>query len=1097
MWGKLLTDTYNRVRTKADEVRQQVSSTVQAQQATITKARDAILALGGSSHGRVEGRAHAIAQAAAAGLSAEELMAQLQKEASGVRTLDEIHELLLLWRMLTLQSALHSAPRFASAEFVENPHPAQVSADASRDGGVQGSGEGDLLSSPLSPALASDLNEAPGEAGDAQLRRERGNGALPPLATTPPASAVAVPPPAAPSFAQELAEEERRGEKAIYGDGFSFKEELLEARREAHRRYEKRQMETAAPPAQVLTPSLAGDLRSPTVPSVSADADPLSSASPASGKGGASQEAFAEAAATVEPEDKTLSAEPVSLPTPALDAVLSVMSLCLAGAQERHLELLHALFTAAGAAAAASSASARGRRGGGPQTAERDGENSKEREARKREDAEKTAEGERDTETGKAGRLGTRRSAASPAEGLEVLEAILQLLSTWKRNWVLERKEDARRRLEAEARHLAAKIEDCDFCQDAEDEDPLVAHNIRLLANAQLLDLQQRIICVKQQLLLEQAEDARRKIAGLASLKAEREALARTFEGAEEAVEQQKKEVQVRMTEASEVLVKEAAGLDERRTALSEKLEKLKQEREELEQRLDTCLQKIASVESEQLELQGEEEGLHLELLHVQKQYKEQIHLHQQRGLQQSQLRVALDTLGRTSASLVELFEFDAAKKKETTVHDVDNLKGALKTQVCRHLAFEKTRLQQQVQFLLQCTQVLDALQAEGEKRMAESLPLPRPDEPEKRKETSEERRPSDEKFEYVAALSAEEQALLFGARKRFLRGCRQLDHFFAETEQFVSLHREVLVRAIRQQQQSIRHRQEGEEASSDSSEETRQAEDRGDAKSGEVDPMKDLAALYIQTKKQLVPYLSKLSATSASPRDRRAGPRGASASHPPSSSLPPPASSAPVPSPPSQSSAQSLSQSSAQPLSQSSEQSLSQSSEQSLSHSSEQSLAQSSSQSLSQSSEQSLSQSSSQSPSQASSQSSSQAASESALVASSLAPLSGVPGAETRLGAASAANQTAGQTAAEFPFEATPPPGRAPPKAVDGAPSEGARQRQDEQGLGTPSLQVFDLETPPRSPSANPERENGEKTWDGDEIDFLDTDKVDNWLME
>lgn len=54
-------------------------------------------------------------------------------------------------------------------------------------------------------------------------------------------------------------------------------------------------------------------------------------------------------------------------------------------------------------------------------------------------------------------------SAVVVDEGLEVLETVLQVVSVWKKTWYLERKEDARRRLEEEARHLAAKIEDCDL----------------------------------------------------------------------------------------------------------------------------------------------------------------------------------------------------------------------------------------------------------------------------------------------------------------------------------------------------------------------------------------------------------------------------------------------------------------------------------------------------------------------------------------------------------------------------------------------------------------------------------------------------------
>ncbi|KEP67441.1 UNVERIFIED_CONTAM: hypothetical protein HHA_224980 [Hammondia hammondi] len=1127
MWGKLLTDTYNRVRTKADEVRQQVSSTVQAQHATISKAREVLLSLGSSS-GRVESRAHAIAQAAET-VSAEELLTLLQRDASGVRTVDEVHELLLLWRMLTLQAPLHGAPRFFSAEYGDQERFSGCSPARSGE-----QVEGDLFSSLSSFSLNSAFSSAlaasaksdslpGGEAGRAaresgeernsQENRERGDGGHAAL----PHSAVAVPPPARPSFAQELRDEAERGEQAVYGDGLSFKEillrsnalercllaiarrgslrahfathtqDLLEARREARRRFEKRQASSDSPSRGVS--KSAESFKAKDVSAVSEKKVPFSAgASEAdsarqAGDAEASEERAAEGTEGEREErgegenEKHVAAPP---PSPALDAVLSLMSLCLAGSQQSHLELLHSLLRAAEAAAAAGPLSTGRRleerktpdRAENPQELrkrankeDRDPEeekNSKEVEEKNSKEVE-----EKNSKEEKLTGDGRRLTVSVVEEGVEVLETTLQLVTTWKRSWVLERKEDARRRLEAEARHLAAKIEDCGFRDDAEEEDPLVTHNIRLLANAQLLDLQQRIICVKEQLLQDQAEEAQRKLAALAKLKSAREALTRNFEDAGDAVEQQKKDVQMRMSETSEVLLKEAAGLEERRTTMRGNLEKLKREREDLEQRLAMCIQKIAAVQADQADLQAEEEGLHLDLLHVQKEYKDQIHLHQVRRQQQSELCAALRELDCTGASLVDLLQSDAAKKKEAIGQDVDRLKGALQTQVCRHLAFEKTRLQQQVQFLLQCMQTLESLHAEGEKRLAARREVKAENTVEERAEgrAGEKREDAEEKgeenrgegrkggeggerrrsddFECVSAFSAEEQAVVFGVQKRLLRGCRQLDNFYAETEQFVSLHRDVLVGALRQQQQSFRHRQE--EASEAASLGADLAQIR------EVDPMKDLTALYRQTKKQLVPYLTRLS-TTTSRRDRPAAPRGAPpSSHPShtpsslSSSSSPQTSAPPPPAPP-------------QPSSQMSSRSIPLSPSQSTSQSSSQSVPVSSSQAVSQSVSHS-------SP------------------ASSSPSLSGSSGAEVNTGRRSSGDA--------FPFDFASSRNSQSP-AVENRGSESERQ---ELKVATPSPQVFDLKTPPRSPGASPEQ--GEKMWGGDEGNPPATAKVDNWLLE
>nr|PUA91291.1 hypothetical protein TGBR9_224980B [Toxoplasma gondii TgCATBr9] len=599
------------------------------------------------------------------------------------------------------------------------------------------------------------------------------------------------------------------------------------------------------------------------------------------------------------------------------------------------------------------------------------------------------------------------------------------------------------------------------FCLAFSQEDPLVTHNIRLLANAQLLDLQQRIICVKEQLLQDQAEEAQRKLAALAKLKTAREALTRNFEDAGEAVEQQKKDVQMRMSETSEVLLKEAAGLEERRTAMRGNLETLKKEREDLEQRLAMCIQKIASVQAEEADLQAEEEGLHLDLLHVQKEYKEQIHLHQARRQQQSELRSALRELDCTGASLVDLLQSDAAKKKEAIGQDVDRLKGALQTQVCRHLAFEKTRLQQQVQFLLQCMQTLDSLHAEGEKRLAarrevkaektaeeraEGRAGEKGEDPEEKGEEDRgeggERRRSDD-FESVSAFSAEEQAVLFGVQKRLLRGSRQLDNFYAETEQFVSLHRDVLVGALRQQRQIFRHKQE------EASEAASLAADLAQIR--EVDPMKDLTALYRQTKKQLSPYLTKLSTTTTR-RDRptasRGGPPSSHPSHTASflSSSSSPQTSSPPPVPP-------------------------------------QSSQMMSSRSVPLSPAPSTSQSSSKSIPVSSSQAVSQFVSPHSSLGSSSPSLSASSGAEV-----SAGRRSSGDA---FPFDF------ASSRTLHSPAVENRGSESERQGLNveSPSPQVFDLKTPPRSPAASPEQ--GEKTLGGDEGDPLRMTKVDNWLLE
>ncbi|PFH35282.1 hypothetical protein BESB_061690 [Besnoitia besnoiti] len=993
MWGKLLTDTYNKVRTKADEVRQQVSNTVQAQQATISKARDALFSLGLSSqNGRLLSRANAIEEAATAGLTAEELMHQLQKEASGVRTVDEVHDMLLLWRMLTLQSALHSAPRFASAEFLylqqgderlrassrgadsqslasqadaASCSPCVSSSPAEGRGGLQSAAETgaeDAIGCHGGDQAKADALR-PCQEQESRLRRAESGGH---------AMSVAFPAPVAPSFGEELREESEKGEKAIYGDGVSFKEvllrsnalercllaisrrstlrnffalhteELLAARREAHRRYEARQEKSqaggadASPSSSSTSSALASTLpgspaegstlSAPSAPRTSPGAssagkttaeDPLLVSASSENKASTplavsgAEDAALSASSLASPSSAADAPVASAAPAPAMDAVLSLMSLCLPGSQDKHLELLHELLTAASAAAGAAAAASLGgalrlavdarreRRSSCEDL--RDEETAAEGMAPEKREA-AGAEGAGEEGRGEGAKGGAEEddapAATAPAlqtalvnEGLGVLEAILQIVSAWKRNWVLERKEDARRRLEAEARHLAAKIEDCDFSENDQEEDPLVTHNIRLLANAQLLDLQQRIILVKQKLLVEQTAETQRKMQLLGALKARREVLARGLEGGEDAAEELKKDVQLRMTEASEALVKEAAGLEERRTALSERLKKLREERMELERRLEDCLHTIATLESEQLSLQREEDGLHLDLLHVQKQYKEQMHLHHRQTQQQSLLRTSLEELGRTGDSLVTLFELDAEKKRDSTAQDVEKLKAALQTQVCRHFAFEKTRLQQHVQLLLQCMQTLDKLlgcrgeeRTEGFSAAAQSLA---------KKDGLQE---SESLSERLEALDPDARAALLHTRKRFLRACRQLDQCFAETEQFVSFHKATLVDAIRQQQQTLRHRREGEEDEKNEAEgaQTLAPEGRAglqgagtNAAAADLDPLKDIAALYRQTKKQIALYLGRLSTASPPAVAAEAGVRP-SPLPPPSPTVPP-----------------------------------------------------------------------------------------------------------------------------------------------------------------------------------------------------------------
>lgn len=84
-----------------------MSSTVQAQQATISKARDVLFSLGTAAGGGggVPRGVEAFATAAANGMTAEELQVHLQREASsGVKTVQDVEDLLLTWRQMILQS---------------------------------------------------------------------------------------------------------------------------------------------------------------------------------------------------------------------------------------------------------------------------------------------------------------------------------------------------------------------------------------------------------------------------------------------------------------------------------------------------------------------------------------------------------------------------------------------------------------------------------------------------------------------------------------------------------------------------------------------------------------------------------------------------------------------------------------------------------------------------------------------------------------------------------------------------------------------------------------------------------------------------------
>ncbi|PHJ24492.1 hypothetical protein CSUI_001674 [Cystoisospora suis] len=1079
MWGRLLTDTYNKVRTKADEVRQQVSSTVQAQQATISKARDVLFSLGTAAGGGggVPRGVEAFATAAANGMTAEELQVHLQREAStGVKTVQDVEELLLIWRQMILQSPLHGSPQFPSAEYASYlaeksshhdasssssappppppPPPLLQSADpsctpvSSGQGGAaakvahsipgkeepQEDREHHGPSTLTTSSTAASPTASTGDSGGGPLEaphEERGKSSsvLSAGRHASPGSAhsgVSLSPPVPPTFGEQLRQESEKGESMLYGEAFSFKEVLLRsnalerclltiARRSSlrnyfaththevllciqhkkHRRYsqaqqhaeghgphehdnERRHSDLSSSPS---SSSSSSSLHSSTLPQSPASSgvsqastaavsdsqigsssqgdsfsvDSLKKSSGAlteenegensTGKEGEktkeeipSQKDDGHSSHSSRRESEGIAGGPPTLveatvsthhqtihpPPPPLAALLAVMSICLPGPQESHLELLHALFTAAAAAAAAAAASAAVAGGamahhtrGRPMTTETSkshmmgvgggwsdaGDATKEqregdKEHSHREKTMKSVEEQPITpSTGKREEEGTAEvhekerttppgddetagmstkqeekiaakggekeetssrpfcSAVVVDEGLEVLETVLQVVSVWKKTWYLERKEDARRRLEEEARHLAAKIEDCDLAvNDDEEEDPLLTHHIRLLASSQLLELQQKIIFLKKSLMAEQTAACMPKLELLEKLKQGRARLAANFRGGRSAVEAQRKQVQVKMAEESELLMKEASEIEERRVALHAKLKAARDQRRELEEKLEECIKIISQLEVEQHTLQGQEESIHWELRDVQQRYKHQVYQKNEQERQQELLEEALEELNRTGDEVVQFFHVDQVRRKEMTANEVQKLREALQIQVCRHFAFEKTRLQQQVQFLYQCMASLTSFQQKEKGALH-----PNRDEDPTLSTHSIER---DEGANSRVFLSHEDKVVYLRMRKRFLRGVQQLDVMLAELQTFARRHRKTLFGAIRQQHDHLKHRMQKETKEKDSEERKDKEEEEEDdigEQEEDLDPMKDILSLYTQTKKQIAPFLANL----------------------------------------------------------------------------------------------------------------------------------------------------------------------------------------------------------------------------------------------
>lgn len=189
----------------------------------------------------------------------------------------------------------------------------------------------------------------------------------------------------------------------------------------------------------------------------------------------------------------------------------------------------------------------------------------------------------------------------------------------------------------------------------------------------------------------------------------------------------------------------------------------------------------------------------------------------------------------------------------------------ALQIQVCRHFAFEKTRLQQQVQFLHQCMAALTSLQVAASSSSSVG-PSSNPDGG--GKETADRSASSgapsatetDESTRSKGVfLSAEDRVLLVKTRKRFLRGVQQLDTMFLEIQNFAKKHRKTLFGAIRQQHDHLKHRMqkeakdEGRERAGEEEEEQEIEEEDG------LDPMKDIASLYADTKREIAPFLANL----------------------------------------------------------------------------------------------------------------------------------------------------------------------------------------------------------------------------------------------
>ncbi|KAL8448142.1 hypothetical protein Emed_003955 [Eimeria media] len=414
------------------------------------------------------------------------------------------------------------------------------------------------------------------------------------------------------------------------------------------------------------------------------------------------------------------------------------------------------------------------------------------------------------------------------ARGVSAALAVAALL---QRRQQLRRLEWQMDRLQHDSSTLARKIESCDMplAEDADAEKLLVPQNMRLRASTRLLQQTVLLQHLKQQQLALLPKVAAEALEGMHLLQQQQQQQLPAWERQQEASDAFLHKLRRHMESSAEGLVSRAVSLEGRRSEAQKTLRVLQERRAALQQQLDACVAERQQSSSRRLE--------------------------RRRQQQQQQWGLARESLQRFQQAAAEAAEAQreasevAVAVAEADTHELEN---SLQTLVCRHYAFEKSRVQQQAAALRQCMRTLDQLQQQQQRRQQQQQQQEGLD-------------------DYDMELQQqEEQQQLFTARKQFLKGLQRLDTAFAESQAFLDAHSDTLQQALRQQQQALRHKQQQQQQQTPSSSsggaiEAPAAEEQ-EAEAAAQASLREIAALYNQVQQEAGPYLNDLTAQTHRP---------------------------------------------------------------------------------------------------------------------------------------------------------------------------------------------------------------------------------------